>query len=404
MPRSQTPILEKSMRWLRAAAAACCVFSVGVSYADNLLSPADLTRVRELAEQGDEERRAARASLLGQANRDWRWGSVSGEFEARHGWGKRSCAPSADRGQTKYLKEGAPDAYAKILAFHLSGELELAVEARERVLDLVDTYGFELAGGRDYSGSNQCILELGISIPVWVETASLLESSDVWGQEDRLAFARWLAKEVYPKVARASRARRNNWGAAGSLSASIIARHVDGIVPQLTEEAPEKRSLSPSQAAEEHDAMQLARIQTSWRGDSRCKRYGIQVYGGIPDELRRGATGCDGSFLESEKDASHTYHTMHVELLVFHAEVLRRVGDPSFFEIAPSSGPPAILQSILFVIDNPSSGGRSWPWGSRTGSLILANRHYEDERLARAIETAETFRGGRALPYARLAP
>ena len=64
----------------------------------------------------------------------------------------------------------------------------------------------------------------------------------------------------------------------------------------------------------------------------------------------------------------------------------------------------AILQAILFVIDNPTPGGLSWPWGTRTGALHLAFRVYGDPRLRAAADAGGTFRGGRTLPYATLAP
>jgi hypothetical protein len=150
--------------------------------------------------------------------------------------------------------------------------------------------------------------------------------------------------------------------------------------------------------------MQLARIGTTWRGDTRCDRAGIQPHGGIPDELRRGSAGCDATFLPEGDDPSHTYQTMHVELLVLHAEAQRRRGDTTLFDARVRPQRPAILQAILFVVDNPTPGGRSWPWGTRTGALAVANRYYADARLQRALDAEGdgTTRGGRSLPYARL--
>ena len=268
------------------------------------------------------------------------------------------------------------------------------------MLDLVDTSGFHGLGS-DWSGENQCILELGVSIPIWIETALLLGETPVWKATDRAAFAGWLAEQVFPKVAWASRVRRNNWGAAGSLAASLVARYVNGVVPQLTEVAPSALTLSPAAAAQQHDAQQLLRIGTSWRGDSSCAVYGIQDHGGIPDELRRGAGGCNATFIPSATDTGLTYQTMQVELLVFHAEAMRRNGDLALYQAKTSQGAPAILQALLFVIANPT--GQSWPWeGSRWGTLITAASFYDNAALATAARADSTFRGGRTLPYTRI--
>jgi hypothetical protein len=400
------------MAWARPVAALLALLaSTGclphAARAGNLTSAAELAAIAESARTGSAPDAEALAALNRDATQSWRWGSVAGTFVTTRSGSEKVCHPASAPSQVDYLKEGAPDAYAKVLAYHLrtapseAGRLALAAEARDRVLDLLDTKGFNGLAGDDWSGSNQCILELGISIPIWIETALLLEGTPAWTAADRAAFARWLADAVYPKVAWASRIRRNNWGAAGSLSASLIGRYVDAVVPALAEIAPQARTLTPRIARQEHDAMQLSRVGTTWRGDSECTHHGIQDHGGIPDELRRGSAGCAASFIPSN-DPALTYQTMHVELLVYHAEALRRAGSPALFDARTAAGDRAILRAILFVIDNPSVGGRSWPWGSRSGALLVANRVYGDPRLAAAADAEPSFRGGRTLPYARL--
>jgi hypothetical protein len=391
---------------LPVIAALAALLACPIAQAGNLTSPESIEMKRELANAGESPHVEDRQRLLAQADEEWRWGSVSGAFVTTLQAGAKRCHPASNPGLSSYLKDGAPDAYARILAYLLSATRDAAraEDARHRVLELVGTSGFHGLAGTDYSASNQCILELAISIPVWIETALLLESTPVWSAQDRSLFAGWLATEVYPKVAWASRVRRNNWGAAGSAAASLIAHYVDGEVAELIEPNPSPRSLTPARAKAEHDGVQVARIGTTWQGDTRCKRVGIQSHGGIPDELRRGNAGCEGLFLPSREDAGHTYQTMHVELLVLHAEALRRQGDTSLFDAQAPGGAPALLQAILFVIDNPSPGGKSWPWGTRSGALAMANLYYDDPRLAREIERGEGFRGGRTLPYAALLP
>jgi hypothetical protein len=385
------------------------LFSPAAGWAGNLISLDELTELRLLADQGSTRHVAQRKAVLAAAQRPWRWGSVSGEFVTTLDGTTKRCHPTDDPAQIDFLKEGAPDAYAMVLGYLISTPPDpaLAEEARARLLDLTDTTGFHGLFGDDASASNQCVLDLAVSIPVWIETATLLASTPVWTDADRNAFALWLAAEVYPRVAWASRVRRNNWGTAGSASASLVARYVDGIVFTLADPGPPgPTAITPAEAVRQHDAMQLERIGTSWRGDTECTLVGIQPHGGIPDELRRGAAGCDGTFLPADDDPSHTYQTMHVELLVLHAEAQRRNGSTALYDARLAGGTPAILQSILFVIANPTPGGRSWPWGIRTGTLAVAYRHYGDARLGRELDrsTSPNARGGRTLPYATLGP
>jgi hypothetical protein len=364
-----------------------------------LTSAPELAAIRAAADAGTSPQKDYRTRVLTDAREAWAWGSVSGEYGTTVSSGSKKCHPLSNPAGADYLLEGAPDAYAQVLGAHLAGDPSLAQQARAHVLDLVDTSGFRGLTG-DYSGDNQCALDLALSIPVWIETARLLADTSVWSAADSTAFRGWLASQVYPKVAWASRVRRNNWGAAGSLAAYTIARYVDGAVATLAEVSPAQLTLSPGQAAAAHAAMQLSRIGSTWVGDAQCAKRGIQWHGGIPEELRRGSTGCDGTYLVAN-DSSRTYQMMHVELLVFHAEAMRRNGDLALYQAKTSQGAPAILQAILFVIANPT--GQSWPWeGSRWGTLITAASFYDNATLATLARSDSTFRGGRTLPYTRL--
>ncbi len=383
-------------------AGAAAQLAVSSALADSgLVATTSLAALQQAAENGNEPEADWVARLLEDARRSWRWGSVSGAFVTSGPTYSKSCHPANDPLRTKYLKEGAPDAYAQVLGAHLASEEALAERARLRVLELVDTHSFAGLTG-DYGGDNQCILELAISIPVWIATARLLESTTVWSEADRDTFQAWLAAHVYPKVAWASRTRANNWGAAGSLAAWAIARYTDGAIATLEEEAPTSRSLAPGEAMAEHMALQRSRMNGEFVGDARCTRHGVQPYGGLPEELRRGATGCDGLFLESD-DSSLTYQAMHVEVLVLHAELARWDGDPSLYEATTAPGKPALLEAIRFVIANAVAGGNSWPWPqSRLGTLIVASTYYDDAELAAEAARDGTFRAGRTLPYARI--
>ena len=170
----------------------------------------------------------------------------------------------------------------------------------------------------------------------------------------------------------------------------------------LQELSPVSLTLSPAQAITQHRDMQLSRIGTTWVGDAQCAQRGIQWHGGIPEELRRGTTGCDGTYL-LQMNGDYAYQIMHTELLVFHAEAARRRGDLSLYQATTSGGTAAILQAILFVIANPSASGLSWPWDpNHWGALITASTFYDDATLKTAAERDTTFRGGRTLPYTRI--
>ena len=368
----------------------------------HLTSATELMQFRDLANQGTEPFMSDASRLISDASQAWRWGNVSGEFTTMTSGDSAQCHPLNHASMADYLLEGAPDVYARVLAYHLTGDTTFADDAKSRILALISTYGYTGVDGQNFSGANQCILSLAFSIPIWIESALLLESTDRWSAQEAASFKHWLANEVYPKVAWASRVRKNNWGAAGSLASSLIASYVDGTVVELTEIAPEPRNLTPRASFSEHNAMQHQRLGVVWRGDSLCDAYGIQNHGGIPDELRRGTTGCDGTHLVTGDDSAHAYQTTHATLLVFHAEALRRLGDLSLTNHSTPNGAAAIKQSILFVIDNPVSQTHSLSWGVSHGAVRVAYWHYNDGRLKDAANQAGSFRGGRFLPYTRI--
>ena len=388
----------RSSCWAAALAVACALVPAA-SLADGLTTVPELAAIRQAARDGVEPHASNRDALMQEALRPWRWGRVAGTFVTTQGTTGRNCHPQANPDLRSFLLEGAPDSYAMALGAHLSDSTTLALAARSHVLDLVDTEGFH-GLSNDHSGSNKCVLDLAFSIPVWIETAELLEHTNVWSPADSVAFKQWLAREAFPRVAWASRVRRNNWGTAGSAAAHAIARYVEGEVATLEEQAPVRRTLTPAEAAAEHVDMQKARIGTQWRGDSRCEIYGVREHGGIPDELRRGSAGCSAVFLRRDRDGSYNYQTMHAELLVLHAEALRRQGDSSLFDLEAAPGRPAILQAILFVIANPDPSANSWPWKStRRSTLLIADAYYDDDALSAAAAIESSFRGGRNLPY-----
>lgn len=354
-----------------------------------LTTPQELVNIRNLASQGLEPYKYNVDRILRDAGDPLKWdyGTVGGSIQAKTG----DCySPYHSRWDLFFAENyGAQEVYRKVMAYYFSGNIAYARNAREKILDLTDTYDF---GGELYSGNNQCILELGFALPVWIQAADLLSGTSVWTNSDKASFQRWLAQQAYPKVAWASRVRTNNWGAAGSLTASLIADYLTGSGIALNEYNPQRQTLTSAQAYTQHNAQQVARMTGAFKGDSQCTKYGVQWYGGIPDELRRGATGCLGEWITSP-DQSLSYQTLHVEILVYHGEFLWRRGDNSMY----NNG--LILKAIKFVIANPHGMSTEWI-DYRKGVMFVAFSFYNSFFLKTSAQSLETFKGGGVIPYA----
>ena len=362
-----------------------------------LTTPQELEEIRRLADLGIEPFQEHREDLLLQAESpsSWDFGIAEGEFRVESGRCVSDTYPDGD--EFIDVSDGAHEVYRKVLAYYLTQNTAYAVDAREKILDLTDTHTF---GGEVYSGSNECILHLAFAIPLWIQSADLLEDTSIWTQEDKRQFQDWLARDIYRKVAWASRERINNWGSAGSLSASMIADYLSDRNIELQEIEPRVIKLTPAEAYTQHNQLQLDRMNGRLQADSECSNWGIQSYGGIPDELRRGSTGCDGQWIQ-ENDSSLSYTTLQIEHLVFHAEYLSRRGDFSLYEQGGEQ--KLLLTAINFVIDNPVNPDSSFDWHeNRKGTLYVAYNYYQDTTLLALAQTADTFKSGGTLPYAQV--
>ena len=340
--------------------------------------------------------------------------SIAGSPACSDGRQRDAAGNRIPRGP-RYLVEGGRLVYAKMLAAHLSEGARAeayARNARARILDLTDTTDW---GGDLYSGDNQCILYLSWYLPSFVMAADLLEPlTAIWTPADKRAFQAWLAKEAYPKIAWASRARTNNWGSGGSYGAAMIADYLWDSGLTLEEREPKARRLSPAQAYREHTAEQLSRMSTVVaprdREDSRCLPFkGIQPSGGIPDELRRADIPNSGAMCSADHlpridggySAAYTYQMTHVEALVAHAELALRRGDRSLYDNAAPDGSGSILRAIQFVIDNPAA---SYDWDEhRRSMLFVAYRYYRDPAIrAQLRRDGESLRSGDVVTFAQL--
>lgn len=355
-----------------------------------MTTPQELATVSSKAAQDNEPYRSAVESVIAVAGaaRAWPYGSLDGG---------QTCSEPYD---PPFLGRGSPLVYAKALAYHLKGEPAYAADVRKRLLDLTDTVW---TGHGELSAANQCVLNLAWYIPAWIWAADLIEGSPDWRPEDKRKFQRWLGAQVYPLTAWASRERRGNWGAAGSAASGTIADYLwDSKVPLAagadSGDGPGPTTQTPGEAYWEHRRLQLERMGERWRADAQCSRRGIQWHGGIPDELRRGSSGCDAAWL-GDKDASWIYTQIHLEGLVAHAELLLRRGDKAIYELGRENGmgTPLLLRAIHFVLANPVRPERSHPWGDgHKPTLEITYRYYRDPPTAvqLGIHAPKRFIGG----------
>lgn len=326
----------------------------------------------------------------------WPYGTISGQLTSSNGL----CSSPQDTNGADYLKynDGARLVYAKVLAYLFKDDFRYAQFARDRIIELTKTTYF---GGEVYNGANQCVLELGFSLPLWIQSADLLEGSGAWSASDKQQFQNWLAGDVYTKVAWASKGRANNWGAAGSNAAAMIADYVNGNNSTLVEKSPVQKSLSPQQAFSEHIQQQKDRMTGVFKGDSSCPIWGVQTHGGIPDELRRGAAGCTADSIQVV-DNSLVYQITHTDFLILTAEFLWHRGDTSLYNQIAANGQGSLKNAINFVINNPkNAAGITWE-SYRTNHLYVANRYYHDSKMREVANTTPNDAKGTFIAFAHI--
>ncbi len=339
-----------------------------------LTTPQELMSIAEKAARNLQPYQAAVDAILSYAGDPDRWPKRYQTIE-----GLQQCSKTR---QPRYVFVGSPLVYAKAMAYHLTGDSAYAAEVRARLLDLTDTYGY---GGEVYSGANQCILNLSWYMPGWIMAADLIEAYPGWTVADKRQFQQWLAEEVYKKTAWSSRNRKNNWGSAGSATSAMVADY-------LWDSSYTLQGATPAESYAEHKQKQIDRMNTNWRGDSRCDIWGIQPYGGIPDELMRGSSGCEAQWI-ADNDASWTYTMTFLQGIVMHAEMLLRRADNSIYENLMSSGAGSLSRAIHFIIDNPVKPDRSTHWKEGTKQLLeITYRYYRDAPSAEQLRFGQPDR------------
>ena len=294
--------------------------------------------------------------------------------------------------------------YGTAIAWHLTGDPKYAARSRELILQLSETYGFRNDEKESFHWGAQGILNLSRGGTPYIYAADLLETWEGWTAEDKLKYQIWLRDIMYPKVAWSSRFRKNNWGVAGSFSSALIAyyllEHPDW---ELEEISPVARKLSPQEAFEAHNSMQIGRLKTSqeWKMDAKVDLWGILPNGAIPEEIRRGDDPIDGDYLPSSGSGTR-YSMTHIEHMTAHAEFLKRLGDTSIYDHVDQDGSGSLLQAYLFIIDNPKQS-HCFP-ANRMNALYMAYHYYKHPALLRSLKECDpaSIQGMRLALYGRL--
>lgn len=381
-----------------------------------LTTPQELKFVAARAAKGIEPYRSAVRDAMKDAARPWMWTAP----------GSRSTCPSAD--EPAYLREGGPIAYAKAVAYHLSGEVRFAREAQQAIAGLS---GFPSFGppGKTRDPDRRCQLVLSWSVPHFIRAADLLEDFPEWHASGAKArFQEWLAAVVYPTISFTAEVSVSNWGAAATNTEAYIADYLWDrpelrLVSHNTAFADERTTTRTPGEAYEH-AMQLAlgrmsgvRAEGPGGSSSACDfdpatKSMIRPDGGIPDELRRGSTGCKGAVIR-EDDHSNMYSQTHLQNVIAQAELALRRGDRRLYDYEAAdaaaieyqdprgrtlratlpAGRGSLRRALLFVLGEPS---RQRPRALGSAAEV-AYRYYRDPVLLSAIRAGRPHSGDRAM-------
>ena len=295
-----------------------------------------------------------------------------------------------------------------------------AQSAKEKILDLTDTYGYVTKNGssvHEWNASNQAILNLARGGIPYIYAADLLDG--YFTPTEKKKFQIWLKEEVYPKVSWASRVRKNNWGVAGSCTASIIADYLsdsgimlcefgyntstglfwDGKLSDLN-----WKEISTQDAFTQHNDLQVKRMSakpndrmdspipdiTVAEGQS-LNLWGILANGAIPDELRRGANGTYNTTAWVTADyilkegSGFTYTLSFLDHLIAHAEFLRRRGITKIYDHVENDGSASLLKAIKFVINNPIKS--YYFTDQHSSALFFAYDYYKDTSILYSIKS-----------------
>lgn len=288
--------------------------------------------------------------------------------------------------------------------------------------------------------SNQCILDLGTAVPNVLEAAWLLEDAGYvgWTEADRLILAQWARDEVFYLVSWGVKSKKDHWGIITFNAALAIVAYgdsVDGFDNVVEWNGVNLGDIrTPTQYLNLADERLDAWLDSSGNSmGSQCQssgqQYGLQSYGGFPDELRRtgGTNNCnetdlsfqcgDGQAECSDTSGAKFHQQKATNGLAHTCEILRRIdgnGARCFDLITHDNDPTtkqALYDAIAFSTTQLNAPGgltygtfHDYAVGQyNQGFKYTASTYYGDYCMYNAFdETATNVRGGRDYPYTRI--
>ena len=193
------------------------------------ISTTNLRDVALRAQRGETPYAENIRALKVQADSAWAYGDVGQQYVVQQNGADSDTECSLPDGSSSFetLTQAGEAIYARVLMWYFSDHDDYAEQARRHLLAFTESSGF--TGGSNeitFSGENQCAFEVGLLIPMLIESALLLELSTHWGSEDKKSVQLWLAETIYPLTASLARTRKNNWGNSSAFASWAIAHYL----------------------------------------------------------------------------------------------------------------------------------------------------------------------------------
>ena len=191
-----------------------------------LTTPQELTVIARKAKQGLEPYRSAVLDVLQWADKEWKY-----ELNAQETCGSANEPIWNDDGG------GTPILYAKAMAYHLTGDVRYAEEAKnilERIMTEVKRISVD---------SQQCRLNFAWGTPELVASGDLIEDywkdqtctgptstsyfdSEIGSGTCKSLFQNWLVKNPYYVISLSAESSMSNWGAAATNATAYISDYL----------------------------------------------------------------------------------------------------------------------------------------------------------------------------------
>lgn len=344
-----------------------------------LTTPGELSQIRMRAQT--EPYKTMISEVIGYAGEPLGW-SYS-DFPKTLSW--------TNGGAPRYFSEGYYTAYAKALAYHLTGLEEYAVAVRDRTLALTNI-------ASPNSNEPCAFYDIAIYLPSFIIAFDLVSASPRITEAHRKAFSQWLRETPYPILARPSATLRGEEGAYASTAAAIVSDYLIGSGMRLMHPTDAEKTQPPEEAFAFHAKMQSERMNARWKGNSTNVRVGIQPSGAIPDALERGSVPITATHFTA-RDESFLSTLRMIEAFTLHAETLRRRNDTSLFVTAANNGSGSLKKAIEFVVANRA---HSEPWAPRMKSaLAVAAYFYRSPAMIEHIAPFRYTTAGNQLLFAK---